>query len=245
MPRRRPPEPPLPPGLIPPDFVRRHDLWRRLYLDPLTCLTPRHDWAPMTDAEWDALVPHLAALGCGLAQPGRAGERMEDPRGRLDAIFRAVTLKRSNLQGGGRAAWSALPKAFGKHGTVARTYRRWAHRGLWLQLLVAVAQPGAPAALKALTYRICCCVRRGIRIMGLRALVLARRLKLFSALPAPSQCLPDPDLSEIYTPVCRRIAEYMRAHPLWRPPRGLLRLMQSMHRFAGGRTRISRGWEPA
>src|SRR5690349_14211668 len=71
MPRRpRRPEPPLPAGLIPPDLVRRHDLWRRLYLDPLTGLTPRHPWAPMSDAEWAALAPHLAAHGCGLAPPG-------------------------------------------------------------------------------------------------------------------------------------------------------------------------------
>ncbi|MDO9707759.1 transposase [Paracraurococcus lichenis] len=245
MPRRRRPDPPLPPGLIEPDFLARHGLWQRLYVEPLFGLTPRHAWAPMTDAEWAALAPHLAALGCGLAAPGRAGERMEDPRGRLDAIFRAVMLKRSNTQGGGRAPWSALPEAFGKHDTVARTWRRWAHRGLWLRLLEAVADPAAPAALRALTYRVCCCVRRGLRIMGLKAIVLARRLKLHSALPAPSQWLPDPDLSAIYTPLCIRLAEYMRAHPDWRPPRYVFRLMRELHRFAGGRTRISRSWEPA
>ncbi len=81
--------------------------------------------------------------------------------------------------------------------------------------------------------------------MGLRAIVLARRLRLFSALPAPSQWLPDPDLSAICTPLCLRIADDARAQPRWRPPRGLLRLMQSLHRFAGGRTRISRSWKPA
>ncbi|WP_165838906.1 transposase [Roseicella frigidaeris] len=239
------PPSPLPPGLLPPDLLRRHALWRRLYLDPLTKLTPPAPWAPLSDAEWEALAPHLAALGCGLAAPGRAGERMADPRGRLDAIFRAVTLKRSNAEGGGRAAWSALPAAFGRHGTVARSYRRWAHRGLWLRLLEAVAQPGAPAALRAITHRLCCAVRRGIRLMGLRAILLARRLGLFSALPAPSQYLPDPDLSAIYTPLLLRIAHFRRAHPHWRAPPGLRLLLQQMHRLAGGRTRIPRGWEPA
>lgn len=247
MPRRPPARSasvPLPPGLIPPDLLRRHALWRRLYLDPLTKLTPPAPWAPLTDAEWEALAPHLAALGCGLAAPGRAGERMADPRGRLDAIFRAVTLKRSNTEGGGRAAWSALPAEFGRHGTVARSYRRWAHRGLWLRLLEAVAQPGAPAALRAITHRLCCAVRRGIRLMGLRAILLARRLGLFSALPAPSQYLPDPELAEITLPVCLRAARYMLAHPRWRPPRGLLRLLQDFHRFAGGLVRVPGALEP-
>lgn len=242
-PRRR--EHPMPPGLIPRDFIRRHDLWRRLYLDPFTCLTPRHGWAPLTDAEWQALQPLLRETGCGLAAPGRPGERMEDVRGRLDAIFRALMLKRPAREGGGRAAWSALPPEFGKHDTVARTYRRWAHRGLWLLLLAAVALPEAPPALKALTYRACCAVRRGIRIMGLEAIMLARRLKLFSALPAPSVWLPDPELSEIYTPILIKVARYGLDHPGWFPPKPLFRLMHSMHQMMGGRTRIRRDWEPA
>ena len=41
----------------------------------------------------------------------------------------------------------------------------------------------------------------GRPLMGLRAIVLARRLRLYSALPAPSIWLPDPDLSEICMPV--------------------------------------------
>jgi transposase len=235
----------MPPGLIPADFIRRHDLWRRLYLDPFTCLTPRHVWAPLTDAEWAALVPLLEETGCGLARAGRPGERMEDVRGRLDAIFRAVMLKRPAREGGGRAAWSALPPEFGKADTVARTYRRWAHRGLWLRLLAAVATPGAVPALQALAYRACCAVRRGIRIMGLKAIMLARKLRLFSALPAPSPWLPDPELSEIYMPVCLRIAKHASDHPGWWPPRPLLRLMHSLHAIASGRARIRRDWEPA
>jgi hypothetical protein len=114
-----------------------------------------------------------------------------------------------------------------------------------MRLLREAAAPGAPAALAGLLHRICCAFRRGVRIMGLRAIVLARRLRLHSALPAPSQYLPDPDLSEIYMPVCLRAAKYMLAHPHWRPPQALLRLLQAMHRFMGGRSRISPSLEPA
>jgi hypothetical protein len=137
-----------------------------------------------------------------------------------------------------------LPEEFGKADTVARTYRRWTKAGLWIRLLRAVAEPNCPPVLARLTYRICCAFRRGIRLMGLGAIVLARRLRLHSALPAPSQWLPDPDLSEIYTPVCLRFANYALAHPQWRPPRSFLLLLQSMHRLMGGRTRISRSSEP-
>ena len=234
----------IPPEILPPDFLTRHGLARRLYLEPLTGLTPAHPWAPLTDAEWEALAPHLAATGCGLRAAGRAGRPLADPRARLDAIFRAVTLKRSNCEGGGRAPWRALPEGFGKAGTVSRCHRRWAHAGLWGRLLQAVAAADCPAALAALTWRICCAFRRAVRVLGLAAIVLARRLRLHSALPAPSQYLPDPELAEITMPVCLRAARYMLAHPRWRPPRGLLRLLQDFHRFAGGLVRVPGALEP-
>jgi hypothetical protein len=67
-------------------------------------------------------------------------------------------------------------------------------------------------------------------LLGLRGIVLARRLGLYSALPAPSQYLPDPDLSEIYIPVILRALARMwdaprpgpgggGPEPAWRPPR--------------------------
>jgi transposase len=228
---------PSPPDLIPADFLRRHDLIRRLYLDPLTCLTPARPWAPLTDAEWALLEPYLAVHGCALGQRGRPMDC--SPRERLDAIFRYATLKLD----GGKAPWRILPAEFGKPDTVSRSYRRWAKAGLWPALLVALAR--WPRRFASLAHRICAAFRRAIRHMGsLRAIVLARRLKLFSALPAPSQYLPDPDLSEIYLPIQRRFAESLRER-IWYPPKPLWRLLKSMMTLAGGRSRISKWLEPA
>ena len=243
MPRRRRRFSPIPPEILPPDFAVRHDLVRRLYLDPVTRLTPAGTWAPLTDAEWAVLAPILADHRCGVADRPRAGRPMADPpRARLDAVFRAVTLKRP--KGGGRSPWRALPDEFGKADTVSRTYRRWTRTDLWMRLLGEVAAEDASPVLVGLTWRICCAFRRGIRLMGLRAIVLARRLRLYSALPAPSHWLPDPDLSELYMPVVKACVTYVLDHPDWRPPPGLWQLMRSMHRMVGGRSRITLAMEP-
>jgi hypothetical protein len=152
-------------------------------------------------------------MGCGFRDaPGisAAGRPMADPRARLDAIFRAVTLKREvprrDRRAGtellpGRACWCDLPESFGRADTVSRTYRRWAKLGdgsasLWARLLMEVTDPAAPPALARIAHWICCAFRRGIRLMGLRAVVLARRLRQHSALSGPPHWLPDPDLSE-------------------------------------------------
>ena len=67
--------------------------------------------------------------------------------------------------------------------------------------------------------------------MGLRAITLARRLRLHSALPAPS-CLPwDRDLSEKAAPILPAIIKYRAAHPEWRGPEGLLRAVDSLVRL--------------
>jgi len=76
-------------------------------------------------------------------------------------------------------------------------------------------------------------------------LVLARRLGPYSALPAPSHWLPDPDLSEICMPVILRAMEKAVRDPGWHIPRAAFRLFHAMHRLAGGRTRIPRRMEPA
>jgi hypothetical protein len=186
----------------------------------------------------------LAEHGCGLSDHPRAGRPMADARGRLDAIFRAVTLKRPRAQGGGRAPWKQLPEEFGKSDTISRTYRRWCRADLWMRLLQAVAAEDCAAVLARLTHRICCAFRRGVRLMGLRAIVLARRLRLYSALPAPSVWLPDPDLSEIYLPVILRLLRHARAHWGGRLGRANIRLIDGMHRIMGGRARIAGWMEP-
>lgn len=249
MPRRlRPPAPStLPAEILPPDFVMRHDLVERLILAPLRNRTRLRAWAPLTDAEWEAVAPYLWIKGCGMAAPGvaRPGRPVEDPRARLDAIFRAVTLKRPAAAGGGRAAWKQLPPEFGRPDTISRSFRRWAAAGLWARLLEEVADPSCPPALRRLTYFICCAFRRGIRVMGREAAVaLARRLRLFSALPAPSSYLADPGLSEIYTPVMEATFSRMATHPGWLPPRGKMRLFRSMRLLIDGRSRLRRTWEP-
>jgi hypothetical protein len=171
---------------------------------------------------------------------------MADLRGRLDAVFRAVTLKRPASEGGGRASWRQLPEGFGKADTVSRTYRRWAARGLWSRLLQAVADPAASPVLKGLTYFACCAFRRGIRALGgLEAVALARRLKLFSALPAPSAHVADPGLSEIYAPVIAATLRRIVDCPGWRPPSGTWRLFRTATWLINGRSRLRRAWEPA
>jgi transposase len=243
-PRRRPFDPGIPPEILPPDFVTRHDLHNYLYFRPTFGLTPAQPWAPLTDAEWAALRPILAEHGCGVSDRPRAGRPMADARGRLDAIFRAVTLKRPRPQGGGRAPWKQLPEAFGKSDTVSRTYRRWCRTDLWMRLLQKVGEEDCPEVLARLTHRICCAFRRGIRIMGMRAIVMARRLRLYSALPAPSFWLPDPDLSEIYMPVILGLLRHAKAHWRCRLGQANIRLISSMHRAMGGRARIAGWMEP-
>ncbi len=247
--RRRPhrPELPIPPEIFPPDFIARYDLHNYLYFHPTHGLTPPQPWAPLTDEEWAALRPILAEHGCGLSDHPRAGRKLADPRARLDAVFRAVTLKRPRAKGGGRATWKQLPEEFGKPDTISRTYRRWTATDLWMRLLQMVAAEDCAPVLKRLTHRICCAFRRGIRIMGLRGIVLARRLRLYSALPAPSFWLPDPDLSEIYMPVILGILRWAKdqltEHRRCIGPQ-TIRMIDSMHRAMGGRSRLSPAMEP-
>ena len=100
--------------------------------------------------------------------------------------------------------------------------------------------------LRRLTYLVCCAYRRAIRLMGtLRAILLARRAGLHSALPGPSCLLPDPDLSEHLWPLVPAILDRVVAEPGWRPPPGALRGLAALHRFAAGRRRLSRWMEPA
>ncbi|GAA0566463.1 hypothetical protein GCM10009416_00480 [Craurococcus roseus] len=71
-------------------------------------LHPCRPWAPLSDAEWDA----VAAFVTRDAGPGRP---LRDPRGRLDTMLRNTL---------GNRPWRELPPEDGKPDTVSRLFRR-------------------------------------------------------------------------------------------------------------------------
>ena len=167
---------------------------------------------------------------------GCPGRPLRDARARMDAIFWIAAAG---------APWAALPPRFGKPDTVGRHFRRLAQAGLWERLLRALSRPDAPPALRAVEHRICCACRRATRLLGLRIIVLARRLGFLSALRGPSWYLPDPDLSEL---VQRRLfAVVARAlkHGFRTVPRGFFGVCAKLLGTVGGRKRIPRCLEPA
>lgn len=141
---------------------------------------PSRPWSALTDAEWHALRPTI--------DPPGAGRPLENPRARMDAIFQAVTTR--------GLRWNRYTPDHGKADTLHRHFRRLAHAGAWTALLKRVAARRCPKALRALRDWICAAHRRAMRILGLAAIVLARRLGMLRALPGPCWMLPDPDLSE-------------------------------------------------
>ena len=263
--------PRFPHDLLPPDFLLKHHLVHRLYIGPLFTLTPAHPWEPMTDDEW-GFVRRLLPPGPDQGLAGRpvrgdiwattTRPGIDPARARLDAVFRAVMVKRETRKGPGRSTWKDAATEDGpKPDTIRRTFRRLAEAGFFHRLLRAVAdlarrggrgrsdlaRPGP--LLLGLRYRACCAFRRiGVKRLGMAGLALARRLSLFSALPAPSAFLPDRDLSAIYRPVLYRAAIGLGVigHELDRATRkGLIRTMKGMHAICAGRKRISRDMEPA
>ncbi len=225
----------------------------------------------MTDAEWE-FCRRLLPPGPDQGLPGRPvsgdiwatpdGPRADPARARLDALFRAVLQKRETRRGPGRATWSDAATPEGpRPDTIRRAFRRLAEAGFFHRLLRAVADltrrggrgrsehalPGS--FLLGLRYRACCAFRRiGVKRLGLAGLALARRLSLYAALPAPSACLPDRDLSAIYLPVLRRAMARIAGsdtEPPWRPTKATWRGMRSMHRLCAGIGRIRRDMEPA
>ena len=132
---------------------------------------------------------------------------MRDPRGRLDAIFCTAARPPRHLQ-----PWRVLPPHLGKPDTVARQFRRWARAGLWTRLLQALTDSDYPGiqVLRRLESWICRTFRRAWRPLGVRGVVLARRLGFLSALRAPSVLLPDPDLSESVKTRLRALRDILR-----------------------------------
>jgi transposase len=134
--------------------------------------------SPVSDAEWQVLLPHVLRASRG---------RPCDHRARFDAIFRVAATD---------GPWADLPEQYGKPDTISRYFRRLTHEGLWERLLLALAAAPKGHALRGLLGPICRACRRAIRLRGLRIILLARRLDLTRALPAPPWMCPDPDLSE-------------------------------------------------
>lgn len=187
--------------------------------------TPRRDWAPLSEEEWAALLPHLRDA----ALPGRP---LADPRGRMDAILHMAVAD---------LPWRLLPERFGKPDTVSRHFRRLTHAGLWLRLLEALTDRRCPPGLRAIEYWLCRAARRAMRLLQMRGLVLARRLGLYTALPMVPWMMPDPDLSEwLFRRIWRAIADIPRR---WPPP-GFLRLAGKVLVTAGGRPVWSKRFAP-
>lgn len=186
-------------------------------------------WQPLTEAEWDALLPFV------LVQNG-PGRPLKDARRRMDAIFWVAAAD---------CPWRELPPRFGKPDTASRHFRRLANAGLWEGLLRALARPDAPPALRALEHWVCATCRRATRLRGMRIITLARRLGFLSALMGPPWMLPDAGLSEH---VHRWIISVLGVIPergLRAVPRGFFREARRWLTPAGGRARIPRFLQPA
>jgi transposase len=186
-------------------------------------------WRPLSDEEWELVRPFVVELH-------QRGRPVADLRARLDACLHGACMA---------GPWKELPAGFGKADTVSRQFRRWAEAGLWEVLLHSVVQQGREPGLRGLAYFVCRAFRRAHRILGLCGLRLARALGMDSALRAPRDWLPDPDLSEHYH---ERFllpgAEAMARRP-WAVALAVIRVWQGMLTRVKGRARIARWMAPA
>jgi len=173
---------------------------------------PARAWAPLSDAELYALLPHL------LPRSPR-GQRVHDLRTRLDGLFWLSSTPHP---------WSRLPKRFGRPDTVSRWFRRLCRSGLWEQLLHVLADSPSDHPLAPIASWILRACRRADRVIGRGFQRLIRRLGLLQALPGPPWFLHDPILSETLRR-CLRAAIALR--PIPQPFASLvLRLLLLQHR---------------
>jgi hypothetical protein len=163
-------------------------------------------WTPLTDTEYAALRTYTER------SPG-PGRPLKDPRGRLDAIFRICL---TNIP------WSRISTDHGPTDTIHRWFRRWAHAGVWTALLKASVRRRAPRPIRRLRDWIAAIFRRCIRLLGPAAVHLARRLRVFRAIPGPAWYFPDPDLPGILALCARilRVADRRRPVPRCLVPLG-------------------------
>ena len=178
-------------------------------------------WSPLSDAEYAVLAPYL---GRPATAPGR---RLADPRGRLDAIFRICLTN---------TPWSRISTDHGPTATIHRHFRRLARAGVWAALLRNSVRRRSPPALRGLKDWIAAVFRRCLRMLGLAAIILARRLHLHRALPGPSWYFPHPDLSELVRSVANGALE-RRDDPA---QEALLRCCRAVLRVTEGRRSVPR-----
>jgi transposase len=75
----------------------------------------------LSDAEWDALQPHLPQ--------GRRGARRVDDRRVISGIMHM-------LRSGGR--WKDCPAVYGPYTTIYNRWNRWSRQGVWEQIFYAL-----------------------------------------------------------------------------------------------------------
>ena len=189
--------------------------------------TARRAWAPMTDAEWAEILPHLRTVAMGEGRP------LRDARHRIDGMFRIAV---------SGEPWRSLPEDYGKPDTVSRHFRRLAHMGLWMRLVGACSNQQAAPALRRIEYFICRAARRAMRILGLDAAVRAETVGLLTAMPVLPVYLTRPHFCEQVRTSMLQVMLAHRACPLTLPVaelRGWLRL----HRHFAGKP-WHRRWAP-
>ncbi|MBS7790928.1 transposase [Roseococcus sp. SDR] len=150
----------------------------------------RVPFSALSDRQWDALRPYVLAQ-----KASNAGRKMVDLRERMNAILFLLSTD---------APWRELPERYGPPGTVSRHFRRLSHGGFWEHLLEALHDLGPRHPLQQLRRVIFRGARRAAKLVGLRIIVLARRLQLLEALPGPPWLLPDPDLSKTLVELFKR-----------------------------------------
>jgi transposase len=190
--------------------------------------TPRRPWAPLTDAEWAEILPHLDTVVIGQGRP------LRDARHRIDGMFRVAV---------SGEPWHTLPAEYGKADTVSRHFRRLAHMGLWLRLVGACANRDASATLRRIEYFICRAARRAMRVLGQEAAAVTHRLGMLTALPVWSIYLRKPLALEKVNAIVGALLDRWRRLPIEEFPEKEMRKWLRLIRFCEGKP-WHRRWAP-
>lgn len=191
--------------------------------------TPRRPWAPMTDAEWAEILPHLEGVVMGEGRP------LRDARHRIDGMFRVAT---SGLP------WHTLPAEYGKPDTVSRHFRRLTRKGLWLRLVGACSNRAAPPALRRIEYFICRAARRAMRILGQDGAYAAQSVGMLTAMPVYTLFMKRPLAIAVVSEAFMDWMHDWRARPPEDFPKKEMRAWLRLLRFLEGKP-WHRRWAPA